>query len=170
MSLTTAQQVRLKISDIPTLADEVLYGDGQTSSFTLPHRNITTGSAFLIGTNGQWSATAATFNTSGVVAFAAVPSAASGIRVTYTYSTFADTDIDQFIESGGDVLGAAVEAVQSLMFDGLRRAAWRASDGSQYDDTRAIQLLKDLYMTLSEEQAEDAISGGDVVSWGGYYG
>lgn len=41
MSLTTAQQIRLKIADIPRLADQTYYGDGLASSFALPHNNIT---------------------------------------------------------------------------------------------------------------------------------
>ena len=46
MTLTTAQQVRLKIADLPRLADVTYYGDGLASAFLLPHTNLSSGSAF----------------------------------------------------------------------------------------------------------------------------
>src|SRR5690348_9304896 len=110
MTLTTAQQVRLKIADIPRLADLTFYGDGLASAFLLPHSNLSSGSAFISGA-GTWVTTGATFNESGMVSFANVHSANSAFRTTYVYSVFSDTEISAFIEAGGNVNGAALEAV-----------------------------------------------------------
>ena len=165
MALTTAQQVRLRIQDIPTLADTLLYGDGTASSFLLPHRNLTTASAYVPWGVTAWSATGATFNPSGMVSFASVIHRQSSFRVTYTHSTFSDAEIDHFTAVGGDVNGAALEAVQALMFDGLKRASWSSPDGTTYSDTAAIGLLKTIYDTLKHEQALAAAGAGGIAEW-----
>ena len=165
MALTTAQQVRLKIQDPPTLADNTYYGDGQSLSFTLPHRNIVSGSAYVFNASGQWSATGATFNTSGSVSFSDIMSAGSGFRTTYVFSNFSDAEVEHFITAGGNVNGAAVQAIEALMFDSLRRARWMAPDGAQYDDTQAQAMLSRMYTQFKEEGAEEAIYGGGFQSW-----
>jgi hypothetical protein len=165
MALTTAQQVRVKIQDQPLLADTTLYFDGMASSFTLPHSNITSGSAMVLDAGGQWSATGATFNASGMVAVPTALPASTGLRVTYVHSTFSDDEISHFTAVGGNVLGAAIEACEALMFDGLKRARWASPDGTQYDDTMAMNTVVKIYETLKAEQADDATLGGAVNSW-----
>lgn len=163
MALTSGQQVRLKIQDIPRVAMDTYAGDGTASAFTLPHVNITTGAAYVTQA-GAWSATGATF-TSGIVAFADPVPAASGFMVHYTHSVFSDDEIDHFMSAGGSVNGAAIEAVQALMFDGLKRQKWVAADGSEVDDTGALRMLTDLYKALKQEQQDNAIIGGGFNSW-----
>jgi hypothetical protein len=165
MTLTTAQQVRLLVQDVPTLADATYYGDGLLSTFPLPHRNLTSASAFVPIATG-WSATGATFNVTGSVAFAGTLSAASAFRTTYVYSTFSDEEIGTWLTAGGGVNGAGILAVQTLMFDSLKRASWRAPDGTQFDDRIALSDLKALYDTLKEEEAEQAIGQGGISEWG----
>ncbi len=164
MPLNSAQNVRLLIQDQPILADSTYYGDGRASQFLIPHRNLTSASAFVPGAGG-WSSTGATFNASGTVLFGTAISANSAFRLTYVHSTFSDEEIDQFITDGGTVLGAGVQALQSLMFDGLKRARWAAPDGTQYDDTAAMRHLNDLHDRLREELGEEAIAGGGINSW-----
>lgn len=166
MPLTTAQQVRLRVQDQPRVADVAYYGDGLRNTFALPERNLTSGTAFVSVAAG-WSATGATFDPTGSVAFSGVLSASSAFRARYVYSTFSDDEIDTMITAGGgSVNGAALEAVQSLMFDGLKRASWAAPDGSRYDDTAAMKLLTDLYDRLKVEQAEAAVGQGGIAEWG----
>ena len=164
MSLTTAQQVRLKISDPPKYSDQTFEFDGATSSYTLPHVNIANASAYVLN-GGAWSATAATFNASGMVSFATAYASASAFRATYEYSTFSDDEIDHFITVGGDVIGAAIEACESLMFDSLRRLRWRAFDGTEVDDTKAQQMLGKIYDVLKKEQEVNSIVAGNIDSW-----
>lgn len=164
MALTTAQAVRLKIQDIPTLVDATYVGDGSASAFLLPHRNITSGSAFVMGA-GTWTSTGATFNASGIVSFSGTISANSAFRVTYVHSTFSDEEIGHFTAVGGNVNGAALEAVLTLMFDSTKRARWMAPDGTQYDDTQAMNALRDLHSALKTELASDAIAAGSMPSW-----
>ncbi len=140
MSLTTAQQIRLKIADIPRLSDLTFYGDGLASSFVLPHNNLVSGTAY-VPNGAAWASTGATFNTSGMVSFANTISANSAFRTTYVYSVFSDDEIDHFLTAGGNVNGAAIEALHTLMFDAAKRARWMGSDGSQYDDTLAADNL-----------------------------
>lgn len=164
MSLTTAQYVRLRIQDQPKIADDTYYGDGYADTFQLPHANLSSASAFVQGTN-VWTATGCTFNASGYVQFSAVISANSAFRARYVYSVFSDDEISHFTAVGGDIIGASLEAVQALMFDGLKRSKWVAPDSSEYDDTAAMKLLNDLYKTFKEEQLQAAIADGALSSW-----
>lgn len=168
MTLTTAQQVRLRIQDIPAIADSVLYGDGMATQFALPQRNLTSATAFVPAGTTAWSGTGATFDaTFGGVAFSGVVSAGSAFRVRYTYSVFSDDEINTMITAGGgSVVGASMEAVQTLLFDAPKRAVWRAPDGSMYDDTAAQAALQALFSALRDRQAQDAIAQGGISEWG----
>lgn len=170
MALTTAQQVRLRIQDIPQVFDVTLYGDGSASAFALQngavaYRNITSGSAFVPDGNGQWTGTGVAFNVSGYVTFSGVVSANSAYRVRGVHSVFSEDEINHFTAVGGDVPGAALEAARTLQFDALKRAAWAAPDGTEYDDTAAIKALNDLIAELKQEVNEAATSEGGFVSW-----
>jgi hypothetical protein len=165
MTLTTAQQVRLRIQDIPTVSDVTRTFDGSASAFNLEHRNLTSGTAYVPGTDAAWSATGAVFDASGFVTFAAPGSANSAYRVRYVHSVFSDADISHFTAAGGSIPGAALEAVQALMFDGLKRAKWAAPDGTQYDDTRALDALWNIYSAQKEEVADAETFDGGYESW-----
>lgn len=165
MSLTTAQRTRLKISDSPRIADITRYGDGTATVFQTEHVNLTSGSAFVPLGGTAWTATGVTFNASGFYTFTNVISALSAYRVTYVHSVFSDTEIDQFLEDGGSIIGAAVEAVGSLMFDSLRCARWMASDGSSYDNTSSQSHARSLYDKLVEELEREAATAGGFQSW-----
>lgn len=164
MALTDAQTLRLKIQDIPAIADTVYAGDGSAAVFNFPHRNLTSASAFVAAAGG-WSATGCAFDASGYVAFSGVISANTAWRARYVYSVFSDDELAEWLSRGGSVNAAAIEAVTSLMFDGTRRARWSAPDGTSYSDTEAIALLKSLYDALSKEGEEEATVGGDIGSW-----
>lgn len=165
MALTTAQQVRLKIQDQPTIFDDVYYSDGSGSAFNLPYLNITSASAFVTDDNAQWSATGCNFNASGYVTFSGIITASSAWRARGVQSVFSDAEIGHFTAVGGSVDGAAIEAIEALMFDGVKRAVWRAPDGSMYDDTRAMEHLRKMYDQLTSALADDAIAGGGMQSW-----
>lgn len=162
--LTTAERVRLMIQDQAVIADATYASDGQTSAFALPHRSITSATAFVTDGTG-WSATGATFDPTGTVTFSDIISANSGFRARYVHSTFSDDEIETFVSAGGGVNGAALQAVQALMFDGLKRASWAAPDGTRFDDTHALSLLRDLHDRLQAERDDSALDGGGVVSW-----
>jgi len=169
--LTTAIQVRGRIQDPHLRHDMSFDGDGRASAFALPHRNVQSASAFVYVTAAGgtpltgWSATGATFDGSGFVTFDAVPSAASSLRAVYVHSTFSDDEIGHFTAVGGSVVGAAIEAVRWLRFDGLKRAAWAAGDGTTFDDTKAIAELDRIEKALIAERDEGEI-GGALYGWG----
>ena len=164
MTLTTAQQIRLKIADLPRLADTTYYGDGLASSYLLPHSNIVSGSAF-VPNGASWTATGATFNASGMVSFASTIDASSAFRTTYVHSVFSETEIDNFVEIGGNVNGAAIQALHTLMFDGAKRARWMGSDGSQFDDVAAADNLWKAYSAIREEQYQAGAAAISLQSW-----
>lgn len=156
--------VRLRIQDQPARADVTFAGDGTAVSFPLAGRNISSGTAFVPSVNG-WSATGAAFDASGFVSLSNRVSAGSAIRAVYVHSVFSDTEIDQMIVDGGGVLGASVQAVQTLLFDGVKRAKWAAPDGTQYDDTAALTHLRELFDLLRAERADVDAAAGGWVSW-----
>lgn len=164
MPLDSAQRVRLKISDPPVRGEQAGVGDGSALTFALSQRNLTSGSAY-VAVGGAWSATGATFDPTGAVTFAQAISANSAWRTTYVYSTFSDTEIDDFLTVGGSVIGAAIEAAQSLAFDGLRRASWSAPDGSSFSDVQAQRHVLDLIAMLQAEQSDEAVEAGQSGSW-----
>lgn len=165
MALTTAQQVRLRIQDQPLRADDTYYGNGTADSFSLPHANLTSGTAYVPVGGTAWSATGCTFDQTGFVQFSSVIAADSAFRVVYVHSVFSEAEIGHYTAVGGSVAGAALEAVRALMFDGLKRARWMGSDGSQYDDTQAMRLLNDLHSALQTEVAQAQISQGGFQNW-----
>jgi hypothetical protein len=164
MTLDSARQVRLRIQDTPSVFDETRTFDGSATVFNLPYRQITSATAFVPDASGRWSATGATFDPSGWVAFSGVGSASSAYRVRGVQSVFSDEEIGHFTAVGGSVAGAALEAVRALMFDGLKRAQWAAPDGSQWDDTDALEQLRALHDQLRDEVTREQ-AGGEFVSW-----
>ena len=164
MALTTAQQVRLRIQDIPAVADVTRTFDGSASAYPLDHLNAISGTAF-VSVTGAWTATVATFSQSGFVTFSGIGSANSAYRTRYVYSVFSDNEIGHFTAVGGGVAGAALEAVNSLMFDGLKRAKWAAPDGSMYDDTTVLDKLWDMHSVLSEEKMQSETVAQGFESW-----
>jgi len=165
MALTTAQQVRLKIQDPPVIADDVYHGDGRRSAYQMPHRNLSSGSAYVYAGPTAWSATGATFDASGFVTFSGAIPENTAFRARYVHTTFSDDEIGHFTAVGGNVLGAAVEAVEALMFDSLKRARWASPDGMSYDDTQAQNMLLRMHEKLQAERADDAVGQGGVQSW-----
>jgi hypothetical protein len=164
MPLTTAQMVRERIQDIPTLANDTYYGDGLAVTFQLPHRNLTSASAFVQGTNA-WASTGATFNASGYVTFADVISANSAFRVQYVHSVFSDELIDQRVSALGNVLDVSLEFARDLLFDSVKRAKWVAPDSSEWDDTKAIDAVKAIIADIKAEQEEQATLHGGFGEW-----
>ena len=165
MTLTLSQQVRLRIQDLPAIADSTHEFDGSASIFSLPQRNLTSGTAFVTTTAGAWTATGATFDTSGFVTFSGIGSAHSAYRVRYVYSTFSDDEIGHFTAVGGSVDGAAKQAVWALMFDGVKRAKWAAPDGTSYSDVEVLEHLRAMLAELEKALESAEVSGGGVVSW-----
>jgi len=168
MTLTTAQQVRLKINDKWRRKYETLYGDGTASSFQLsegsPYSTLISATASVANTG--WSATGGTFdNDAGYVVFSGIVSANSAVRFDYLWAVFSDDDISNFTAVGGSINGAALQAIDSLLFDASKRARWAAPDGSQYDDTQAARLLLDMRDRISAQVVEDYGPQGGYESW-----
>lgn len=167
MPFTDIQKVRIKIADPPVIEDLTRYGDGTAQYFVMPHVNLTTASAFVpVGVGGTaWSATGCTFDVSGQLSFSGVISANSAYKVRYVHTNFSDNEVQNFLDDGGTVLGASLEAIESLMFDAVKRARWMAADGSQYDDTAAQSHLRQMHDTISTQLENESLSGGGFGSW-----
>jgi hypothetical protein len=165
MPLTSAHLVRQRIQDEPQYANATYRGDGTANEFALPHRNLSSGSAFVPLGGTAWSATAATFNPSGTVTFSNVISANSAFNVRYVHSVFSDAVIDSYLSAQGSIDGAALQCAYDLQFDAIKRAKWASPDGSQYDDTQARETIREIIATLQEKARQEAIGGGQIQSW-----
>lgn len=167
MPLTSAQAIRELITDTPRYHDATYFGDGTAQRFTLPHKNLTTASAYVpIGAGGTaWSATGCTFSNSGWVDFSGVISAQSAWRANFVYTVFSDDVVDEYLSAEGSINGAALRFARTLLFDASKRAYWMSPDGASFDDTRSIGALKDLISALKHEEEEEAIQGGGFNSW-----
>jgi hypothetical protein len=164
MPLTIPEQVRLKIQDPPRVFDETREFDGTATFFALPYSTVTSATAFVPLGGTAWSATGVTF-ASGYVQFSAVGSAHSAFRVRGVASVFSEAEIGQFTADGGSVLGAAVAAIEALLFDSLKRARWAAPDGTTYDDTAAMSQLNAMYDRLRAQLAEAEVTDSGFASW-----
>jgi len=166
MALTDLQKIRTKIQDVPIAVNATLYGDGTANTFLLQHQNVFNAGAYVPGAGAtSWSATGAAFDPSGVVIFAGVISANSAFNVRYQHTTYSDDEIQNFLDAGGTILGASLEAIESLMFDAIKRARWMASDGTQYDDTSAQSHLAKMHEILSAQVEAESATAGGFGSW-----
>src|SRR3989304_9917241 len=105
MPLTTAQQVRLRISDRWRWAEEYRGGDGTALKFKLgqgaPFSNLSALSAFVPVAAG-WSATGGTFDTGlGLVEFSGLVSANSAWRAEYQWAVFSDRSEERRVGKEG---------------------------------------------------------------------
>lgn len=167
MPLSNLDIIRSRIQDYAKAEDIFDYGDGLKTRFNLPHKNIMSATALVVVGGTAYSATAATFNVSGYVTFSSIIPLNTAVNFQYVQSTFSDDEIGYFTASGGgSVAGAALLAIRALRFDGLKRARWMASNGTQFDSTNAITELGRIESALKAELEEDAaLAGGSVIGW-----
>jgi len=163
MPLTSAAYVRQRIQDEPLYANTTYHGDGTANEFTLPHRNLTSGSAFVPLGGTAWTATAATFNPSGCVTFSNVISGAFNVR--YVHSVFSDDVIENYLSAQSSIDGAALQCAYDLQFDAIKRAKWAAPDGSNFDDTQARETIREIIAAIQAKMREESIYDGAIQSW-----
>ena len=168
--ISTGQQLRLRIQDPFRYDSEELFGDGTASGFKLrqgaPYSHLSASATASVPVAAGWTATGATVDhAQGRVVFGAAISAHSAFQVDYAWSVFSEDELAYFTAEGGGVLGAALLAVQTLMFDAWKRARWASPDGSQYDDSKAMDNLVKLRSALRAEQVDDIGPQGGIESW-----
>lgn len=164
MALTSAQRVRLKIADTPKAVNVTRYGDGTASVFLMDDKNLINAGAY-VPNGASWSATACAVDASGQFIFSNVISANSAINFRYQHTVFSDDEIDTFLTDGGTIIGAAVEALGTLMFDAMRCSRWFAADGSSNDNTSAQSHARGMYEILVAELSAEGIASGGFGSW-----
>jgi hypothetical protein len=165
MPLPSSQLVRQRIQDEPLYANATYHGDGTANEFTLPHRNLSSGSAFVPLGGAAWTPTAATFNPSGTVTFSNVISANSAFNVRYVHSIFSDEVISSYLSAQGSIDGAALQCAYDLQFDAIKRAKWAAPDGSMLDDSQARETIREIIAAIQGKMREEAISEGSIQAW-----
>jgi hypothetical protein len=167
MALTTAEIVRLRLNDPWQYASEVHFGDSTGSGFRLiqgaPHSCTISGVASVV--NGGWSATAVAWDTArGYVTFFEAVPANTAVRFDYHWAVFSDDDMAYFTAQGG-VIDAVIAGVETLMSNAWKRARWAAPDGSQYDDSKAMDNLMKLRAAMTAKKFEEVGPAGGLASW-----
>lgn len=164
MALTDLERIRLVIQDKPQTQNAVYTANGVDTRYELAYPNPQEGSAF-VETNQRWAMTAASFQADGYVVFPDRVSANSAFRVEYAHTVFTDDELRYYMEAGGDTRGAQILAIETLMFDSLKRAQWGAPDGTSYNDTAAQAQLIKMHERLLKQQSDAAIGFGGVKGW-----
>lgn len=172
MPLTTAQIIRNRINDPMRYDTEVVQGDGVASSFKLkqgaPFSTISA-SSFTASTAAggtAWSATGCAIDIDlGVVTFSAVVPINAQIQASYVWSCFSEDMLGYFTGMGG-IPQACLGAVNHLLVNYATRARWAAPDGSNHDDTMALNALLATRSALIDEiRGSELGPMGDSVSW-----
>lgn len=172
MALTTAQIVRSRLNDPVRFEAETLYGDGTASAFKLkqgsPYSTISGGSFTAnIAVAAGWSATgtAAFDPTAGYVTFGTAISALSALYCVYSWSVFSEDELSYFTAQGG-IPQAALMGVNHLLVNYAKRGSWAAPDGTNYNDTQAINALLAIRSGLvSEIRGAELGPDGTTVDW-----
>jgi len=169
MTLTTAEQVRLRLNDPWKYGLEMQYGDGTASAYKLqqgaPYSTVLSATASVYSANVGWSGTGATINTGlGLLTFSGAISANTAFQVNYLWAVFSDAELG-FFTAQGDVRAATLMGVRVLMADAWKRARWAAPDGSQYDDSKAFAYLAAWEQSLLAEKVTDDGPAGQFVNW-----
>lgn len=165
MPLSSAQQVRQRIQDFPRPFDSAYYADGISTRYHIGTPNLVSGSAYVQPGGTAWSATGATFNSSGFVDFSDRISANSAYRVVGVYTVFADDVIDERISALNSINAVALEFAYDLLFDGGKRGRWMSPDGSQWDNVGSLTAINSIIRHLELEIEKEAIQGGGFWSW-----
>jgi len=173
MPLTELDKLRLAVQDTVQSENAIFTGNGLDTRFELAHLNATSGTAYQEIQN-NWipfmdsplEPNPIVFSTSGYVDLGSRRvSAGSAFRVTYVHSVFTDDELAHFMDAGGSLRGAQIEAIEALMFDSLKRAQWSAPGGTSYNDTAAQAQLVRMHERLLKQTADEAISGGRSIGW-----
>lgn len=177
IATNTAQQLRLRVSDVPRRQIFTVYGDGLSSAFelgTLPGGIVSAQGAggqptafVAVGAGGgtAWSATGCAFTYfPGIVTFSGVPSAGSAVQAVFWHAVFSESDIDYITGNYGDLNGMTLEVINALMMDASKRVAW-AGGGVSYNESTVFNHLKDMRDTIFSAMTVQQGPQGGFESW-----
>lgn len=170
-----AQQLRMRINDQPKRRVATLLGDGTAATYELGAQVggiVTAGgagygpSAYVPQGGTAWSATGAAFGYSdGTVQFSGVISANSAFQVVWYDAVFSDEEVSYLTGLyPGNVERQHFEAVNTLMMDAYKRAAW-GGGGVTYDDSKTFANLAQTRAILFSAMTVEQGPAGGFESW-----
>lgn len=173
MALSSALQLRARLSDRHRRTAQYVYGDGTATAFFLSGFPIPSGAGSatvrLVLAGGVLSATGGTawhFG-DGILAFGTALSANSGALTEYVHSIFSDEEIDTITAlQAGDLNAQTLEGLRWLWADYAKRVKWDMAQGPSVDPTEAAKRLEKMiqyYEDLADRHAE-----GGLESWAEY--
>lgn len=126
MTLTSVEQVRLKISDKPTITREVTDGDGTAKYFKLGNAPILMVPVPQVRVDGVLKTENADYTIDydqGIITFSTAPAAGLELDFIYYHTVFSDAEIDQFLTDGaGNTVVAAAYALYAWAADAAKVA------------------------------------------------
>lgn len=126
MTFTSIEQVRLKISDKPTITRELTDGDGTGKYFKLGNAPILLAPIPQVRVGGILKTENADYTIDydqGIVTFSAAPTSGAEIDFIYYYTVFSDSEIEQFLTDGaGNTVVAAAYALYAWAADAAKLA------------------------------------------------
>jgi len=126
VTLTTIEQVRLKISDKPHITRELTDGDGTGKYFKLGNAQVSLIPIPQIRVDGILKTEGADYTidyVQGIVTFVAAPAIGLEIDFLYYYTVFSDDEITQFLTDGADnTVVAAAYALYAWAADAAKLA------------------------------------------------
>lgn len=82
------------------------------------------------------------------------------VRMFLSTTAFSDPELDHYLGEHFNITTAALEVVQTLMYDGIKRHRWSSPDGVSYDDSMANMQLQRIYDMLKREQMQESAGAG----------
>ena len=172
MPLSSAEQVRLAISDQLQSHEYFTTGDANRLFYRLPHSNafvteLTLDVVFDNGSGGlSVSGNVFVSLTTGLAGVRDIFASTDELRFGYRAAAFSPDEIDQFLSVDDTVLSAQIAAVESLMFDGTARASWAMAPGQKYDDTKVLDHLQQMHDKLTRRRMEEvSILAPGPINW-----
>lgn len=133
MTLTALQQVRLAISDKPTITREVTRGDGQAKYFRLGNSGVQLTPAIEVRIDGALKTLTSDYDVNyeqGLVTFVGTPAINTTIDFIYYWTIFTDEELQFFLDdAGGNRVIASANALMAWAADAAKVAKRQTMSG-----------------------------------------
>jgi hypothetical protein len=174
--LSTADQLRARLSDRFRRTGQFIWGDGTASGFSLSGFPIPSGagsaSVGVVVGAGLVTATGGTAwdYTHGTLYFNTALSAGSAALVDYHWSVLSDDEIGTITAMQSTLDAMTLEGLQWIVMDYARLKRWSMAQGPSVDPggaQKALLELLEFYRKRVEDGAGPALEGG-IEAWSEY--
>ena len=161
MAYTDLQQLRKELADPYKSAFDENIGDAETTIYKLSHGSVKDDSfKVYVADDLKTLTTDYTIDQEeGVITFVTAPADGASIEVTYNFSAFSDTELNNFLVSEGSVNGALLLCIDILLMDASKRFDY-AIGKADLKPSQVFNNLKDLRGIIATKVSNEAAGGG----------